>query len=415
MPVLAAIRERFESEKPLDGLAHRGVPARHHRDRQPDAHAEGRRRGRSCCARRNPLSTQDDVAAALVATTASRTYAIKGEDNDTYYQHIDAAIDHKPQITMDDGADVVGASCTPSGPSTLRRRDRRHRGDDHRRHPPARDGSATARSSSRSSPSTTRTRSTCSTTATAPGSRRSTAIIRATNVLIAGSTFVVAGYGWCGRGVATRAKRHGRATSSSPRSIRSRRSRRSMDGYRSCRWRTRPRSATSSSPSTGDKSRHRARALRAMKDGAIVANSGHFNVEIDIPAAARRWRRQTREVRAVRRGVHAGRRPPDLPARRRPARQPVRAPRATRPRSWTCRSPTRRCRPSTSRSNNAVAREEGLRRARRDRRERSRASSSRPWASRSTRSPPSRRSTWRRGTRAPDPPPAQAAPVKGHR
>ena len=87
----------------------------------------------------NPLSTQDDVAAALVADYGIRTYAIKGEDTETYYTHIDAAIDHKPQITMDDGADVVGRIHAEQ-PEALERHHRRHRGDHHRRHPPARDG-----------------------------------------------------------------------------------------------------------------------------------------------------------------------------------------------------------------------------------------------------------------------------------
>ena len=89
------------------GLSHRGLPPRDHGDREPRPHAEGGRRRHSLCAS-NPLSTQDDVAAALVEEYDVSVFAIKGEDNDTYYQHIEAAVDHKPQITMDDGADVIG-------------------------------------------------------------------------------------------------------------------------------------------------------------------------------------------------------------------------------------------------------------------------------------------------------------------
>ena len=121
----------------------------------------------------NPLSTQDDVAAALVDEYGISTFAIKGEDNDTYYQHIEAAVDHKPHITMDDGADVIGVLHTRP-PRAARRRDRRHRGDHHRRDPAE---GARARRQARvpgRGGRTRRGRSTSSTTATAPASRRST-------------------------------------------------------------------------------------------------------------------------------------------------------------------------------------------------------------------------------------------------
>ena len=122
----------------------------------------------------NPLSTQDDVAAALVDRYGAEVYAINGEDNDTYYRHIHAAVDRHPQITMDDGADVVGV-LHGERPEQLSERARRHRGDDHRRHPPQGARAPRASSAIRSSPSTTRRPSTSSTTATAPASRRSTA------------------------------------------------------------------------------------------------------------------------------------------------------------------------------------------------------------------------------------------------
>ena len=149
----------------------------------------------------NPLSTQDDVAAALVDEYDISVFAIKGEDNDTYYAHIEAAVDHKPQLTMDDGADVIGVLHSRAA-RAARRHHRRHGGDDDRRHPAEGAGGATARSASRSSPSTTRRRSTCSTTATARASRRSTGSSARRTSCSPGKRFVVAGYGWVGRGVA---------------------------------------------------------------------------------------------------------------------------------------------------------------------------------------------------------------------
>ena len=138
MPVLAAIRERFERRAAARRLPHLRLPARDDRDREPDADAEGGRR------RRRALRVESALdpgrrAAALVAEFDISVFAIKGEDNDTYYQHIEAAVDHKPQLTMDDGADVIGVLHTRP-PRAARRHHRRHGGDDHRRDPAEGDG-----------------------------------------------------------------------------------------------------------------------------------------------------------------------------------------------------------------------------------------------------------------------------------
>src|SRR5512141_2074493 len=161
MPVLAAIRERFENEQPLAGYR---ISACLHVTTETANLARTLKAGGAdvvLCAS-NPLSTQDDVAAALVDEYDIPTFAIKGEDNDKYYSHIMAAVDHKPQLTMDDGADVI---------SVLHSDRREQLGD-----------------------------------IIAGMEETTTGVIRATNVLIAGGKFVVAGYGWVGRGVAMRAK-----------------------------------------------------------------------------------------------------------------------------------------------------------------------------------------------------------------
>ena len=168
----AAIRERFEQEQPLAGYR---ISACLHVTTETANLMRTLKAGGAdvvLCAS-NPLSTQDDVAAALVEEFDIAVFAIKGEDNDTYYPHIEAAVDHKPQLTMDDGADVIGVLHTRAA-RAARRHHRRHGGDDHRRDPAEGDGGGRRARVSRSSPSTTRRRSTSSTTATARASRRST-------------------------------------------------------------------------------------------------------------------------------------------------------------------------------------------------------------------------------------------------
>ena len=152
MPVLRLIRERFEREQPLAGVRIGGLPARHDRDGQPDAHAAAPAAPRSCSRASNPLSTKDDVAAALVAEYGIGTFARRGEDRDTYYAHLNAVADTQPQLTMDDGCDLV-TLLHASGPASWRtsgaaRRRRRPASSASRRWPP------TAPSASRSWPST---------------------------------------------------------------------------------------------------------------------------------------------------------------------------------------------------------------------------------------------------------------------
>ena len=169
----ALIRERFAKERPLEGVR---IGACLHVTTETANLMRTLAAGGaelSLCAS-NPLSTQDDVAAALVVEYGISTFAIKGEDRDTYYRHIQSVIDALPQITMDDGADVVGTAAHRAH-RRRRRRHRRHRGDHHRGHPPASPWSRTACCAIPSWPSTRPSPSTCSTTATAPASRPWTA------------------------------------------------------------------------------------------------------------------------------------------------------------------------------------------------------------------------------------------------
>ncbi len=244
MPVLAAIRERFEREQPLAG--HR-VSACLHVTTETANLARTLKAGGAdvvLCAS-NPLSTQDDVAAALVEEYGIAVFAIKGEDNDTYYRHIEAAVDHRPHVTMDDGADVIGV---------LHSARREQLGDVIAGTEETTTGVIRLKALERDGKlgfpviavNEARTKHLFD---NRYGTGQSTidGIVRATNVLLAGKRFVVAGYGWtaaaspCGPAAWAR-------TSSSPRSTRSGRSRRRWTGTRCSRWRRPPRSATSSAP-----------------------------------------------------------------------------------------------------------------------------------------------------------------------
>ena len=203
MPVLAAIRERFETEQPLAG--YRVAACLHVTTETANLMRTLQAGGADVvlCAS-NPLSTQDDVAAALVDEYGISTFAIKGEDNDSYYQHIEAAVDHKPHITMDDGADVIGVlhsarreqlgdviagtEETTTGVIRLKALER----DGKLGFPVVAVNEAKTKHLFDNRYGT--------------GQSTVDGVIRATNVLLAGRTFVVAGYGWCGRGVAMRAK-----------------------------------------------------------------------------------------------------------------------------------------------------------------------------------------------------------------
>lgn len=279
MPVLATIRDRFEAERPLDGVR---ISACLHVTTETANLMRTLKAGGAdvvLCAS-NPLSTQDDVAAALVEHYGIRTYAIKGEDTETYYAHIDAAIDHKPQITMDDGADVVGrihaerpeviehiiggTEETTTGVIRLAAMS----DDDALKYPIVAVNEANTKHLFDNRYGT--------------GQSTIDGIVRATNRLIAGRTVVVSGYGWCGRGIASRAEGLGgnvivcevdplKALEAV------------MDGYRVMPALEAAAQADIWVTVTGDINVIDSGAFDAMKDGAIIANSGHFNVEINIP------------------------------------------------------------------------------------------------------------------------------------
>jgi len=280
MPVLRLIRERFEKEKPLKGLRLSGCL---HITTETANLARTLQAGGAdlvLCAS-NPLSTQDDVAAALVSVYEIPVYAIKGEDNQTYYDHIKAALDHRPHITMDDGADLVstmhkerpdlipnvigGTEETTTGVIRLRAM--------------ARDGALKFPILAVNDADTKHLFD------NRYGTGQSTldGIIRATNVLLAGKTVVVAGYGWCSRGIAMRAQGHGAnviVTEVNPlKALEA-----VMDGYRVMPMERAAREGDIFITATGDINVIDQEDFAVMKDGAIVCNSGHFNVEVNIPA-----------------------------------------------------------------------------------------------------------------------------------
>ena len=280
MPVLAAIRERFETEQPLQGYR---VSACLHVTSETANLMRTLQAGGAdlvLCAS-NPLSTQDDVAAALVEEYGISVFAIKGEDNDTYYQHIEAAVDHKPQLTMDDGADVIGV---------LHSARREQLGDVIAGTEETTTGvirlKALERDGALGFPviavNEAKTKHLFD---NRYGTGQSTidGIIRATNLLLAGHTIVIAGYGWCGRGVALRAKGMGAhvvVTEVDPlRALEA-----VMDGYQVLPMAGAAEIGDVFVTATGDKSVITREHMERMKDGAILANTGHFNVEIEIPA-----------------------------------------------------------------------------------------------------------------------------------
>ena len=229
----------------------------------------------------NPLSTQDDVAASLVRDYNIPTFAIKGEDNDSYYSHIMAALDHKPQITMDDGADLVGVLHTKrkaelagviggteeTTTGVIRLRAMAKEGVLQYPIVAVNDADTKHLFDNRY------------------GTGQSTidGIIRATNFLLAGSKFVVAGYGWCGRGLASRARGAGAeviVTEVDP----TKALEAVMDGFRVLSMEEAAKIGDVFCSVTGNKNVLAKQHFEVMKDGAIISNSGHFNVEIDIPS-----------------------------------------------------------------------------------------------------------------------------------
>jgi adenosylhomocysteinase len=280
MPVLAAIRERFERERPLDGYR---ISACLHVTTETANLARTLKAGGAdvvLCAS-NPLSTQDDVAAALVEEFDVSVFAIKGEDNDTYYQHIEAAVDHKPQLTMDDGADVIGV---------LHSARREQLGDIIAGTEETTTGvirlKALEADGALGFPiiavNEAKTKHLFD---NRYGTGQSTidGIIRATNILLAGQKFVVSGYGWVGKGVAMRAKglgAHVIVTEVDPVSALEA----AMDGFEVMPMSRAAEIGDIFCTATGDKSVITREHMVRMKDGAILANTGHFNVEIEIPA-----------------------------------------------------------------------------------------------------------------------------------
>jgi adenosylhomocysteinase len=280
MPVLGRIKQKFKKEKPLKGIR---MSACLHVTSETGNLMEVLKLGGADVrlTASNPLSTQDDVAAALVKHYGVPVFAIKGEDNKTYYKHINQSLDHSPHITMDDGADLVcaihskrkellpeilgGTEETTTG--VIRLKSMAKAKVLHYPIIAVNDAKTKHLFDNRY------------------GTGQSTidGILRATNILIAGLNFVVAGYGWCGRGVATRASGAGakvivcevdplRALEAV------------MDGFQVMSLKDAAKIGDVFVTVTGDKSVITKEHFSKMKDGAIVANSGHFNVEIDIPA-----------------------------------------------------------------------------------------------------------------------------------
>lgn len=282
MPVLRSIRERFARDHPLEGVR---VGACLHVTTETANLMRTLKAGGAeiaLCAS-NPLSTQDDVAAALVTEYGVPTFAIKGEDRDTYYAHMQAVIDTRPQITMDDGADVVGllhsdrtdaagdviGGTEETTTGVIRLKSLEACGE--LKYPIVAVNEALTKHLFDNRYGT--------------GQSTLDGIIRATNLLLAGKVVVIGGYGWCGRGVAMRAKGHGadvvvlevdplRALEAV------------MDGFRVMPVAEAARIGHVFVTATGDIHVLRPEHFAVMKDGAIMANTGHFDVEIDIPALA---------------------------------------------------------------------------------------------------------------------------------
>jgi adenosylhomocysteinase len=280
MPVLRLIRERFREERPLEGVR---IGACLHVTTETANLMRTLVAGGAevaLCAS-NPLSTQDDAAAALVSEFDVSVFAIRGEDKETYYDHLSSVVDHRPQLTMDDGADLVsmlhqsrremlshllgGSEETTTG--VIRLRALQEQGKLEYPIIAVNDADTKHLFDNRY------------------GTGQSTidGIIRATNVLLAGKTFVVCGYGWCSRGIAMRAKGLGAnvvVTEIDPlRGLQA-----VMDGYRVMPMRDAAPLGDIFVSSTGDINVMDEHHFQRMKDGAILANSGHFNVEINLEA-----------------------------------------------------------------------------------------------------------------------------------
>ena len=293
MQVLQSIRKEFIKNQPLKGIR---VSACLHVTTETANLAITLRDGGAdvvLCAS-NPLSTQDEVAASLVKDYNIPTFAIKGEGNDSYYAHIMAALDHKPHLTMDDGADLVtialtkrqdvvdgiiaGTEETTTGVIRLRAMAK----DGALRYPIIAVNDAETKHMFDNRYGT--------------GQSTIDGVVRCTNILLAGSKFVIAGYGWCGRGLASRAKGMGAdviVTEIDP----TKALEAVMDGFRVMSMAEAAKIGDVFVTVTGNKNVIAREHFEVMKNGAVIANSGHFNVEIDIPALERlaSAKRATRE------------------------------------------------------------------------------------------------------------------------
>ncbi len=281
MPVLDSIRARFENERPLEGLR---VAACLHVTTETANLMKTLKAGGAetvLCAS-NPLSTQDDVAASLVVDEGIGVFAINGEDTETYYKHIDATLDLQPTITMDDGADLVSRlHSEETNPALV---EQVVAGTEETTTGVIRLKSMAAEGVLRYPIIAVNDARTKHFFDNRYGTGQSTldGIIRATNLLIAGTTVVVAGYGWCGRGVASRARGLGaNVIVTEVDALKALEA--VMDGFRVMPMQKAVQEAGLVVTLTGDIHVLRKEHFEAMKDGAIIANSGHFNVEIDIP------------------------------------------------------------------------------------------------------------------------------------
>jgi adenosylhomocysteinase len=293
MPVLRHVRERFAREKPLRGIRmgaclHVTAETANLMRTLKEGGAEV-----ALCAS-NPLSTQDDVAAALCRYEGIPTFAVRGESNDVYYQHLRAVLDRRPRLTMDDGADLVSmlhteysknaddviASMEETTTGVIRLRALEQSGD--LRFPVIAVNDAATKHMFDNRYGT--------------GQSTLDGIIRATNILIAGRVIVVAGYGWCGRGLVARAHGMGAqvvVTEVDP--IRALEA--AMDGFRVMTMKEAARVGDVFVTVTGDKHILRAEHFQSMKAGAILANSGHFDIEIDLVGLKKLARKVVRNVR----------------------------------------------------------------------------------------------------------------------
>ena len=281
MPVLDSIRARFENERPLDGLS---VAACLHVTTETANLMKTLKAGGAeavLCAS-NPLSTQDDVAASLVVDEGIGVFAINGEDTETYYKHIDATLDLQPTITMDDGADLVSRlHSEETNPALV---EQVVAGTEETTTGVIRLKSMAAEGVLKYPIIAVNDARTKHFFDNRYGTGQSTldGIIRATNLLIAGTTVVIAGYGWCGRGVASRARGLGaNVIVTEVDALKALEA--VMDGFRVMPMQKAVQEADLVVTLTGDIHVLRKEHFEAMKDGAIIANSGHFNVEIDIP------------------------------------------------------------------------------------------------------------------------------------